>query len=308
MTLTNTPYLAMALNNAWANATFYSALSQLDPAAFIAKRPGFFASLAPASKIFYTATLILAAGHIWFPRTLSYQMLYWSGMLLGSYIVYASFTRTGWLIYAAGIVLIVLFQRGATRKSLALAMLGIAAVTLISYLAQNQAFLLRMAGGAAGYREDVEVGLDAILRSVGERLEERRTRVPLGDLHAQARDHEAGSTGRFVDAVGLPGLSIIAECKRRSPSMGELAPDGDMLARASGYADAGAAAVSVLTEQDHFGGSLADFDRVAQAGLPRLRKDFIIDEYMLLESAAHGAEAVLLIATCLDDNLLRDLR
>ncbi|MCH2094418.1 MAG: O-antigen ligase family protein [Rhodobacteraceae bacterium] len=125
----------------------------------------FFSSLAPASKIFYTSTLVLAAGHIWFPRTLSYQMLYWSGMLLGSYIVYASFTRTGWLIYAAGIVLIVLFQRGATRKSLALAMLGIAAVTLISYLAQNQAFLLRMAGGAAGYREDVEVGLDAILRS-----------------------------------------------------------------------------------------------------------------------------------------------
>lgn len=126
---------------------------------------GFFASLSPASKIFYAAALVLAAGHSWFPRNTRYQMLFWVGLLLGSYYVYGAFTRTGWLIYAGGILLIVLFQRGTIRKMIALSFLGLAVVALSLYLLQDQAFLLRLAGGAAGYREDVEVGLDALLRS-----------------------------------------------------------------------------------------------------------------------------------------------
>ncbi|PCH77929.1 MAG: indole-3-glycerol-phosphate synthase [Planctomycetota bacterium] len=155
--------------------------------------------------------------------------------------------------------------------------------------------------------------LDAILVAVSQRLEERRARIPLSELRSLAESRKsanaAGSRRRsFVEALSQPGLSIIAECKRASPSEGEIAQADDMLVRARSYAADGAAAVSVLTEQDHFGGSLDDFDRVAAAGLPRLRKDFLIDEYMVYESAAHGAEAVLLLANCLDDGLLAELR
>ncbi|MDP6838365.1 MAG: indole-3-glycerol phosphate synthase TrpC [Planctomycetota bacterium] len=150
--------------------------------------------------------------------------------------------------------------------------------------------------------------LDGILSSVAERLDERRTGLAAAELRALLSDCPRAEPGRFVQALGGTELAIIAECKRRSPSVGEIAEEQDMLARARGYAAAGAAAVSVLTEEDHFGGNLADFARVAEAGLPRLRKDFIIDEYMLHESAVAGADAVLLLAICLDDVLLRDLR
>lgn len=125
----------------------------------------FFASLSPASKIFYTAALMLIAGHPWFPRNTRYQLLYWSGVLLGTYLVYGAFTRTGWFIYAGGIVLIVLFQRGALRKMIAFTLLGLALIAASKYLLQNEAFLLRMAGGAVGYREDVQVGLAPILQA-----------------------------------------------------------------------------------------------------------------------------------------------
>ncbi len=113
---------------------------------------------------------------------------------------------------------------------------------------------------------------------------------------------------RFTRALLAPELSVIAECKRQSPSVGRLSDEVDIGARAQSYADGGAAALSILTEEDHFGGRPADLEAAASAGLPRLRKDFLLTEDMVVESVAMGADAVLLLAVCLEGSRLRDLR
>ncbi len=103
-------------------------------------------------------------------------------------------------------------------------------------------------------------------------------------------------------------FNVIAECKRRSPSRGVLRADYDPVAIASAYARAGAAAISVLTEPTFFDGSLEHLAAVrAAVDMPLLRKDFIVDEYQLLEARAAGADAVLLIVAALDDGALRRL-
>jgi len=103
--------------------------------------------------------------------------------------------------------------------------------------------------------------------------------------------------------------SIIAEFKRRSPSKGIISSDADPVVVARAYERGGAAAVSVLTEEDFFSGSLNDLRAVRQTtSLPILRKDFILDDYQVYESAAAGADALLLIVTALDDDSLRSLR
>ena len=113
------------------------------------------------------------------------------------------------------------------------------------------------------------------------------------------------------DGFGVAGqvdLRIIAECKRRSPSRGVLRPDYDPVAIAPGYAQAGAAAISVLTEPTFFDGSLEHLHAVrAAVGIPVLRKDFIVSEYQLLEARAAGADAVLLIVAALDPQSLTAL-
>ncbi|MCB5282219.1 Indole-3-glycerol phosphate synthase [Arthrobacter sp. ES1] len=102
-------------------------------------------------------------------------------------------------------------------------------------------------------------------------------------------------------------LKVIAEIKRRSPSKGDLASIADPASLAVQYADGGAAAISVLTEQRRFNGSLADFDAVrAAVDIPLLRKDFMIDEYQIWEARAHGADLILLIVASLSDAQLRE--
>ena len=149
--------------------------------------------------------------------------------------------------------------------------------------------------------------LDPILADVRRRSAERRSRRSLNDLRASL-EPDPRRRQRFLAALGGPGLGLLAEIKRHSPSAGALAASVDPRQQARAYAEGGADALSVLTESDHFHGAPEDLERVADAGLPRLRKDFLLDEGMVLESLEMGAEAVLLLANCLDDALLGELR
>jgi indole-3-glycerol phosphate synthase len=111
-----------------------------------------------------------------------------------------------------------------------------------------------------------------------------------------------------MPAFRSPGLSVIAEVKRMSPSKGALADIPDPAALAAAYHAGGADAISVLTEQRRFGGSLDDLRAVRGAvSTPLLRKDFMVTRYQLLEARAAGADLVLLIVAALDDALLQDL-
>ena len=137
-------------------------------------------------------------------------------------------------------------------------------------------------------------------------VDKRRRDQPLADLEAQL--HGRGDDRPFNEALVRPGLSLIAEFKRRSPSAGEIAATATVAEQVGAYERGGAAALSVLTDEHHFGGSLEDL-RAARAAcdLPILRKDFIVDPYQLYEAAINGADAVLLIVAALDDSELRSL-
>ena len=148
--------------------------------------------------------------------------------------------------------------------------------------------------------------LQPIVASVRTRLAERRAQIPESRLASDARP-DPRRAARFVAALSAPGLSVIAECKRRSPSAGMLTHEKDWSARAAGYARAGAAAISVLTEQDHFGGSAGHIEQARASGLPLLRKDFLLDTSMVLESALWGADAVLLLPCILEQSRLLEL-
>jgi indole-3-glycerol phosphate synthase len=153
--------------------------------------------------------------------------------------------------------------------------------------------------------------LAAIVAGARRITEVRRAQVPEAALE-RAAVTRAPRGARFVSALtGSASPRVIAECKRRSPSRGILRADYDAPAHAAAYATAGAAAISVLTEPTFFDGSLDDLQRVrAAVTLPLLRKDFIVTRYQLLEAAAAGADAVLLIVGALDQPalvaLLRD--
>ncbi|RPF31562.1 indole-3-glycerol phosphate synthase TrpC [Streptomyces sp. TLI_185] len=148
--------------------------------------------------------------------------------------------------------------------------------------------------------------LDGILAGVREDLEERQRATPLAELRSRAAD--AAPALDPLPAFRAPGVSIIAEVKRKSPSKGALADIPDPASLAAQYAAGGAAAISVLTERRRFGGSLADLDAVrARVDVPVLRKDFIVDPYQLWEARAHGADLALLMVVSLDDGQLADL-
>lgn len=144
--------------------------------------------------------------------------------------------------------------------------------------------------------------LDRIVPSVLARLEERKHRVPLRRLETEALPRPRAS---LAEAVAAPGLSLIAEVKRASPSKGAIRPELDVGLVVEAYERAGARAVSVLTEEEHFLGSLGDLRAAVTAtSLPLLRKDFILDEYQIYEARAWGADAVLLIAALLPEGTL----
>jgi indole-3-glycerol phosphate synthase len=154
--------------------------------------------------------------------------------------------------------------------------------------------------------------LERILQSTREELERRKREMPLEELEYQAfAIGGAGATSprRFEAALKEPGIAVIAEFKRRSPSAGTLhhAPDLPGLVRA--YEHGGASALSVLTEGPNFDGTLEDLAAArAMSELPVLRKDFILDEYQLYEAKVARADAVLLIVAALEPEQLRTLQ
>ena len=148
--------------------------------------------------------------------------------------------------------------------------------------------------------------LDGILEGVMEDLAYRASETPLAEVKARAL--AARPALDPMPGFQSPGVSIIAEVKRKSPSKGALADIPDPAALAAEYAKGGAAAVSVLTEQRRFGGSLADLAAVREAvDVPLLRKDFIVTPYQLWEARAWGADLALLMVVSLPDGLLRDM-
>lgn len=148
--------------------------------------------------------------------------------------------------------------------------------------------------------------LDEIVRWKRHEVERNKSIVPLQDVCARAK--QSLPPRDLVAALCKPGVSLIAEIKRASPSKGLLRPDLDAVALAGEYADQGAAAISVLTDERYFQGSLDDLRAVRQSvGLPVLRKDFVLDPYQVYEARAAGADALLLIVAALDDDELKVL-
>ncbi|HJT66712.1 MAG TPA: indole-3-glycerol phosphate synthase TrpC [Pyrinomonadaceae bacterium] len=152
--------------------------------------------------------------------------------------------------------------------------------------------------------------LSEIIARKRERLEQGKAVIGLEQLREEALAKRRSSKSRALrGALQSEGINIIAEFKRRSPSKGVIRAGAELVSIVRSYEAGGAVAVSVLTEQDHFDGSLADLRAVKTCiALPVLRKDFVFDEYQVYESAAAGADAVLLIVAALNDRQLELLR
>ena len=148
--------------------------------------------------------------------------------------------------------------------------------------------------------------LERIVEQTSQEVSRRQAAVPLARL-------EGALAGRpeprpFSEALTHPGISVIAEHKRRSPSAGAIREDATVTGIVSAYERGGASALSILTEPFHFGGSLDDLHEARRVSeLPVLRKDFVIDPYQVYESAAAGADAILLIVAALHPDDLRVL-
>jgi indole-3-glycerol phosphate synthase len=152
----------------------------------------------------------------------------------------------------------------------------------------------------------VSIRLDDLVGATREAVRRRKRERPIAELEREAGAQPEGRP--FTEALARPGTSLIAEHKRRSPSAGTIREGAQCADVVRAYERGGAAAVSVLTEEAHFGGSLADL-REARAAteLPILRKDFTIDPYQLYEAKAVGADAVLLVVGSVESEKLAAL-
>jgi len=145
--------------------------------------------------------------------------------------------------------------------------------------------------------------LSEIIGKKRERVAAAKERVTLPELRRRENPHALSA------ALRADGINIIAEFKRRSPSKGVIRADANLSQIVESYEAGGAVGISVLTEEDYFDGSLDDLKTVKTiVDLPVLRKDFVFDEYQVYESAAAGADAILLIVAALDDETLSRLR
>ena len=144
--------------------------------------------------------------------------------------------------------------------------------------------------------------LERILAQTRADLAARQQRVPLRELEQRAAQHTPRGWARALREKSALGTAIIAELKKASPSRGLIRQNFYPETLACAFSRGGAAALSVLTDEPFFQGSLQNLERASRAtSLPCLRKDFIVDEYQLVESRAHSADAILLIAAALTD-------
>ena len=148
--------------------------------------------------------------------------------------------------------------------------------------------------------------LERIVDRTRDDVDRRRRQVPVAELEARAADRD--EPRGFNEALLRPGVAVIAEHKRRSPSAGAIREGSTVEDVVSAYERGGAACLSVLTDEPHFGGRLDDL-RIARATveLPVLRKDFIVSSYQVVESAAWQADAILLIVAALEPSKLAEL-
>ena len=145
--------------------------------------------------------------------------------------------------------------------------------------------------------------LAPILEATQQRMEIREAALPRTELERRC-GHHPFHRDNFVSALAEPGLSVIAEFKRRSPSAGSLS-DADLNQTLDTYERYGANAFSILTDEENFGGSLQDLETAAKRQTPCIRKDFILNEYMMMEARASGASALLLIARLFEPEELK---
>lgn len=144
--------------------------------------------------------------------------------------------------------------------------------------------------------------LERILATTRATIAARRRQVSLGDLERRAAAHVPRGFTRALRERAATGVAIIAELKKASPSRGLIRANFDVSALADSLKQGGATALSVLTDEPYFQGSLHNLEIASsRTGLPCLRKDFIVDEYQILEARAHGADAILLIVAALPD-------
>lgn len=148
--------------------------------------------------------------------------------------------------------------------------------------------------------------LASIVAQSREDARRRSAALPWDELHQRLADRPQPRS--FAEALSAPGMSLIAEHKRMSPSAGAIREDASLDEIVNAYVRGGAAALSILTEERNFGGSLADLSAARETcDLPLLRKDFIVEPYQVLEAAVAGADAILLIVAALDQEALATL-